>query len=97
MTIADPTHFDERGLPWRGSVRKGSLHYFPKQGITILLDGIRFVGAGIIEFNRLEGWLLVKPWKGDRIERYVYGRVELLWTPTPGAIVTDLTGIRLAH
>ncbi len=88
--MLDPTKYDAHGLPWRGSLRRDSPHYVPKDGIDILLNGRRYVQAGIIEFDRVEGWLLVMPWGRDGTPHRTYGRVELLWHPDPHRLVTPI-------
>lgn len=72
----NPDGCDEFGVPWHGSTRRDSPYFFPHVGTTILYDGRLFVEAGIVEFHRKEGWLLVRPWYGGPLEK-VYGKVEV--------------------
>lgn len=78
---------DLQGIPLRASTRKDSPYYFPASEAktwVITLDGKRFsaVGApaGIIEFNRTEGWLLVKELRGPMrgLVHTVHGAVEVI-------------------
>lgn len=74
---------DLQGIPWRASTRKESPYYVPADEAktwVILLNGKRFSGAGIVEFDRTGGWLLVKEWRGLAWGRtyMVHGEVRVI-------------------
>lgn len=74
-------HCDEFGVPWRGSTHKTSPYYYAVgKDVTVIFNGRPFVEAGIVEFDRKEGWLLVRPWNGGPLEK-VHGKVEVFRIP----------------
>lgn len=87
ITCGPLVRLDLRGIPLRASTRKDSPYYYPASEAetwVILLDGKRFSAAGapagIIEFDRTDGWLLMKELRGEMrgLIHTVRGTVEVL-------------------